>query len=59
MVGSHKADHAAFDHGNRLPPVPDVFADQGGGGVSTVDRKRESKRISRLLADVRALFMYK
>jgi hypothetical protein len=52
-----EGDDAAFDHGNRVPGVPDIFADQGDGGVSTVDRKREPKRINRLPAGVRDLFM--
>ncbi len=38
VVGPHKADHPAFDHRDRLPPVPDIFADQRAGGMSAVDR---------------------
>ncbi len=33
MVGPHKADHPAFDHRDRLPPVPDIFANERAGGL--------------------------
>jgi len=56
VVRADEGDDAAFDDRDELPAVPDVFADQGAGGVSTVDRNRESKRISRLSASVRDLF---
>ena len=36
MVGSDVADDAALDHRNGFPAVPDVFADQGAGGLVVV-----------------------
>ena len=33
VVGADKAGDAAFDHGNRLPVQPDIFADQCAGGL--------------------------
>jgi hypothetical protein len=32
VVGADEGDDAAFDHRDRVPPVPDLFADQGAVG---------------------------
>jgi hypothetical protein len=31
--GTDEADYAAFDDRDRVPAVPDIFADQGAGGL--------------------------
>ncbi len=33
VVGADEVDLAALDHRDRLPPVPDIFADQRAGGL--------------------------
>ena len=33
VIGADEADHPTLDHGDRIPAVPDIFAEEGTRGL--------------------------